>query len=70
MANVNTEAQEKSTMNEQEIVLITEQERERMVAEAAYFNAMHRGFQHADPDYDWFLAEKQIEQLLHPSNRS
>lgn len=43
---------------------ISEEERYRMVAEAAYFNAEHHGFQGGDPVRDWFLAEKQIEQQL------
>ncbi len=45
--------------------VISEQERERMIAEAAYFNAEHRGFMPGDPVHDWFLAEKQIDQKLH-----
>lgn len=43
---------------------ITEEERQRMIAEAAYYNAEHNGFQGGDPARDWFLAEKQIEQQL------
>ena len=43
---------------------ISEQERERMIAEAAYFNSEHRGFQSGDPLQDWFLAEEQIERQL------
>ena len=44
---------------------ISAQEREQMIAEAAYFNAEHRGFQRGDPEQDWFLAEDQIERQLH-----
>jgi len=45
--------------------MISEEERERMIAEAAYFNAEHRGFMPGDPKQDWLLAEKQIDQQLH-----
>lgn len=44
---------------------ITEQERQRMIAEAAYYNAEHRGFMRGDPEHDWFLAVDQIERQLH-----
>ena len=64
MANMKANAPTKSSTSEQKTVLITEQEREHMIAEAAYYNAMHRGFQQADPERDWFLAEKQIDQQL------
>lgn len=65
MANIKTGAQAKTGTEGQKTVFITEEERERMIAEAAYFNAMHRGFQQADPESDWFLAEKQIDEQLH-----
>jgi hypothetical protein len=64
VANIKAGALSKSSTPDQETVLITEQEREHMIAEAAYYNAMHRGFQQPDPERDWFLAEKQIDQQL------
>lgn len=48
---------------------VTEQERQRMIAEAAYYNAEHRGFMRGDPEQDWFLAVAQIERQLHSNTR-
>ena len=39
-------------------------ERHRMIAEAAYFNAEKRGFQAGDETLDWLEAEKNIDSLL------
>lgn len=36
--------------------------RHLMIAEAAYFRAMARGFEGGNPDDDWYAAEAQIEQ--------
>ena len=41
-----------------------EEERHRMVAEAAYYRAEKRGFRGGDPDRDWVEAEAEIETLL------
>lgn len=41
-------------------------ERERMIAEAAYFRALGRGFQGGDPMADWLAAEREIGRLLPP----
>jgi hypothetical protein len=38
--------------------------RAQMVAEAAYFHALHRGFDGGDPRADWFAAEREIEARL------
>jgi len=35
-----------------------------MIAEAAYFRAMTRGFQNGDPKEDWLAAEREINRLL------
>lgn len=32
----------------------------RMVAEAAYFRALNRGFSGGDPQEDWYVAEHEI----------
>ena len=37
-------------------------DRHRMIAEAAYYNAMQRGFTAGNELEDWFMAEKQISQ--------
>lgn len=41
-----------------------EGERQRMIAEAAYYRAMMRGFQNGDPSDDWLAAEREINRLL------
>lgn len=41
-----------------------EGERQRMIAEAAYYRAMMRGFQSGDPNDDWLAAEREINRLL------
>lgn len=38
------------------------QERHRMIAEAAYYHALQRGFAEGFDLDDWFMAEKQISQ--------
>ena len=43
---------------------ISEEERARMVAEAAYYRAIGRGFQNGSPECDWVEAEKEVEQIL------
>ncbi len=48
----------------QQSPLISSQERERMIAEAAYFRAMQRGFTNGDPLDDWLVAEREISHLL------
>jgi DNA anti-recombination protein RmuC len=39
------------------------EQRQRMIAEAAYFRAEQRGFQGGDPVDDWLQAEAEIDQL-------
>lgn len=43
---------------------LSDDERQRMIAEAAYYRAMLRGFQSGDPDEDWLAAEREINRLL------
>lgn len=38
--------------------------RTQMIAEAAYFHALHRGFDGGDPRADWFAAEREIDARL------
>ena len=42
----------------------SEVDRERMIAEAAYYRAMLRGFANGDPADDWLAAEREINRLL------
>lgn len=44
-------------------IAIPEEDRLRMVAEAAYYIAEKRG-SGSDPTSDWIAAEKEIEELL------
>lgn len=44
--------------------LISSEERQRMIAEAAYFRAMQRGFDSGDPVDDWLVAEREINRQL------
>jgi hypothetical protein len=43
---------------------ISAEERERMIAEAAYFKAESRGFEGGDPIQDWIEAETEINAVL------
>lgn len=42
----------------------SENERQRMISEAAYYRAMLRGFQDGNPEDDWLAAEREINRLL------
>jgi hypothetical protein len=44
--------------------LVSVEERQRMIAEAAYFRAMQHGFGNGDPLDDWLAAEREISRLL------
>lgn len=43
---------------------IGEEERRRLVAEAAYFMAERRGFVGGSPQDDWLAAEAEIDRLM------
>ena len=43
---------------------VTPEQRLRMIAEAAYFHAEHRGFQGGEAERDWFEAELEIDHML------
>jgi hypothetical protein len=43
---------------------IADEERQRMISEAAYYRAMMRGFQNGNPADDWLAAEREINRLL------
>lgn len=44
--------------------LISPEERQRMISEAAYLRAAQRGFQDGDPLADWLAAEAEINRAL------
>jgi hypothetical protein len=46
------------------ITPITEQQRQAMVAERAYFKAESRGFRGGDPQRDWYEAESEVDALI------
>jgi hypothetical protein len=48
--------------------LVSAEEREHMIAEAAYFRALRRGLNGGDPVQDWLAAEQEISRAL-PSSR-
>ena len=43
---------------------VTPEQRQRMIAEAAYYRSQQRGFQRGDPQQDWLAAEAEIDQML------
>jgi len=43
---------------------VTAEERQKMIAEAAYLRAERRGFAGGDPTDDWLAAEWEIDQIL------
>lgn len=50
--------------------VITAEERHRMIAEAAYYRALQRGFSAGSSEDDWLQAEHEVNQaLLKPSSR-
>lgn len=44
--------------------VITSEERQRMIAEAAYYLAEKRGFQGGSSQQDWFEAAAQIDRVI------
>lgn len=43
---------------------VTPEEKQRMIAHAAYFRSAQRGFANTDPLEDWLAAEAEIEASL------
>lgn len=43
---------------------VTSEERQKMIAEAAYLRAEKRGFVGGDPAEDWLIAEAEIDKIL------
>ena len=44
---------------------LTPEEREEMIAEAAYYRALARGFEGDEHLRDWFEAERIVDEMLH-----
>jgi len=62
----NVAISEVSTLPKAKRRAITDDERRRMIAEAAYYLAERRAFTGGDPADDWLMAEVQINRLLGP----
>lgn len=58
-------ARSKSSKNVKKTVLSTPEQREQMIAEAAYYLAEQRGFAGGDALEDWLQAEVAVDQSLH-----
>jgi hypothetical protein len=55
----------KATLSELAETDLTPEEREEMIAEAAYYRAMARGFEGDEHLRDWFEAERIVDEMLH-----
>ncbi|MDX1811083.1 MAG: DUF2934 domain-containing protein [Gammaproteobacteria bacterium] len=44
--------------------LVSPEEREEMIAEAAYYRAQQRGFAPEGKEQDWLEAEKVVDEML------
>ena len=55
----------KASMRELAEAELTPEEREEMIAEAAYYRALSRGFEGDEHLRDWFEAEKIVDQMIH-----
>ena len=55
----------KVTLSELAGAELTPDEREEMIAEAAYYRAMARGFEGNQHLRDWFEAERIVDEMLH-----
>lgn len=52
------------TASQKRTPLFTEDDRRRMIAEAAYYQAEHRNFIGGDINEDWYFAEAGIDAML------
>ncbi|WP_455208917.1 DUF2934 domain-containing protein [Kaarinaea lacus] len=55
----------KATLRELAEAELTPEEREEMIAEAAYYRALARGFEGDEHLRDWFEAERIVDEMLH-----
>lgn len=49
-------------------IVVTAEDREKMIAQAAYLRAEQRGFMGGDPVQDWLTAEAEVDALLSQSS--
>jgi hypothetical protein len=57
-------ARPKKTVTTSVAGFVTQEERSRMVATAAYFRAEQRGFASGDEVADWLAAEAEVDAIL------
>lgn len=55
---------EKNAVQREANPSVSAEERQHMIAEAAYFRAQQRGFRGGDPMDDWLAAEREINEVL------
>ena len=48
-------------------MILTPEERRRMIAEAAFLRAQNRGFSGGNPEQDWLEAEAEIDRMYAPA---
>lgn len=48
---------------------ITEEQRDHMIAEAAYYIAEHRHFENGDTIQDWLQAQNEIDSKINRTHR-
>ena len=56
--------QDKSTPESTVAGPITTEQRRQLIAQAAYFRALSRGFEGGDPVADWLEAEQEVDQAI------
>lgn len=54
----------KKQSQETTAIVISEFDRQKMIAEAAYYRAEQRGFAAGDPLEDWLAAETEVDSIL------
>ena len=64
MAISKSVSKRKASGNASRAPKVSAEERYSMIAEAAYYRAVQRGFQEGDPVADWLVAEKEVDEKL------
>jgi len=62
-----TPSKPSKTASQKRAPSFTEDDRRRMIAEAAYYQAEHRNFTGGNINEDWYLAEAEIDAALSKS---
>jgi hypothetical protein len=64
---LNTEKTAAPVKKTTKATLPTADERYKMIAEAAYYRALRRGFQNGTQEDDWLAAEREVDALVNLS---